>query len=163
MSAPSFRENRRRYDAIVKEMELLNDSYVLVGFQEGQVTKVQTKGGRKKEAGHSMAQIAAENEFGTSRIPARPFMSTSFDENRARINKAVQGEYGKIVDGTSSVRRSLSLIGLFMADLVQKKIRDIHYPPNSPKTIARKGSSKPLIDFGQMVQSVRHKVVIRGS
>jgi hypothetical protein len=156
----SFRDNRSQYDEILKEVELLNGSFVLVGFQEGVVTKAQSKGGRRKEAGKSMAQIAAENEFGTDRIPARPFMTTSFDENRARINRAIQGEYAKILDGTSTVRRSLNLIGQFMTGLIQKKIRDIHYPPNSPRTIAAKGSSKPLIDFGQMVQSVRHKVVL---
>jgi hypothetical protein len=44
---------------------------------------------------------------------------------------------------------------------VQKKIRQITIPPNSPRTIAEKKSSKPLIDFGQMVQSVTFKVNLK--
>ena len=107
-----------------------------------------------------MPEIAAANEFGTETIPARPFMSTSFDENRQRIYNLTQREYGRILDGKTNVAKSLGIIGLFMVGLIQKKIRAIQFPPNSPRTIAIKKSSKPLIDFGQMIQSVREKVVI---
>lgn len=146
---------------IQRQVALLDGSHVKIGFQEGTVTKMQVKGQRKKAAGLSMAQIAAENEFGTNRIPARPFMSTSFDENKALINKAIQGEYNKILGGKSTTERSLGLMGQLLTKLIVQKIRAIVYPPNSPITIAIKKSSKPLIDFGQMVQSVRYKVVLK--
>lgn len=158
--ASIFSDARKDYDRTVKLMEQFENSYVLIGFQEGSVTKSQVKGKRRKEANKSMPQIAAENEFGTKNTPARPFMSTSFDENRDMINQAILGEYDKIIEGTSTIRKSLNALGLFGVDLVQAKIRAIHQPPNSPRTIAAKKSSKPLIDFGQMIQSVRHKVVI---
>lgn len=157
----SFTDNRSRYDARINEIESLARSYVLIGFQEGELTHSQSKNGRLKKPGQSMAQIAVENEFGTDTIPARPFMSTSFQENHMRLVRAIRGEYEKILDGTSTIQRSLNLLGLFGVDIVQAKIRQIHIPPNSPATIARKKSSKPLIDFGQMIQSVRHKVIIR--
>jgi len=156
----SYSDYRKEYDKKFAQIEQLANSYVIVGFQEGTVTKSQVKGNRRKQAGKSMPQIAAENEFGTSVIPARPFMRTSFDENQERINKVIRTEYDKIIDGDSTIRKSLNLIGLYMTDLIQTKIRAIRYPPNSPATIAAKKSSKPLIDFGQMIQSVRHKVVI---
>lgn len=146
--------------AIEKQLELMSKSYVLVGFQQGGVTRSETKGKRTKQAGLSMPEIAAQNEFGTNEIPARPFMRTSFDENIQKINKAIQNEYEKIIDGKSTVKKSLTLIGLFMENLIKMKIRAIQTPPNSPKTIALKKSSKPLIDFGQMIQSVHSKVVI---
>jgi hypothetical protein len=87
-------------------------------------------------------------------------MRTSFDENIKKINDIISGEYDKIIDGESTVKRSLNLIGLFGVSIVQQKIRSIRTPPNSPTTIAIKKSSKPLIDFGQMVQSVSYKVVV---
>lgn len=145
---------------IIREVNNLSKAYVLIGFQEGEVTKAQTKDNRTKPAGLSMPQIAAENEYGTRNIPARPFMATSFDENRAAINQAIQAEYNKILEGKSTTKKSLGLIGIFMVKLIQQKIRAINFPPNSPRTIAIKKSSKPLIDFGQMIQSVREKVVI---
>ena len=156
----SFKDYAKKYEQRITELEKLANSYVLIGFQEGSVTKSQVKGNRRKEAGKSMHQIAAENEFGTKTTPARPFMRTSFDENRQTIANAIDGEYDKILDGTSTVKKSLNLIGLLGVDLVQQKIRAIHFPPNSPRTIAIKKSSKRLIDFGQMIQSFRHKVVI---
>jgi hypothetical protein len=156
----NIKDNRKKYDEKLQEIEQLAGSFVLVGFQEGSITKSQTKGNRAKKPGLSMPQIAAQNEFGTKEIPARPFLRPAIDENIRRINQAILGEYDKIMDGTSTVKRSLNLIGLFGVDLVQTKIRSIYTPPNSAKTIVLKRSSKPLIDFGQMIQSVRHKVVI---
>lgn len=85
------------FEEIQRQIALLDGSYVKVGFQEGTVTKAQVKGQWKQTAGLSIPQIAAENEFGTKTIPARPFMSTSFDENKALINKAIQGEYNMII------------------------------------------------------------------
>ena len=130
------------YQAIESQLKLLGKSYVLVGFQEGSVTKNQTKGDRTKKAGQSMPEIAAANEFGKGNIPARPFMSTSFDENKTQINQAIQSEYIKITKGKSTVKKSLGLLGQFMVSLIQRKIRAIYFPPNSPRTIAIKKSSK---------------------
>jgi len=149
------------FEEIQRQMALLDGSHVKVGFQEGTITKPQVKGQRRKPAGLSLPQIAAENEFGTQIIPARPFMSTSFDENKALINRAIQGEYKKIAGGNGTTERSLGLIGQLMTKLIMQKIRAIVSPPNSPRTIAIKKSSKPLIDFGQMIQSVRYKVVLK--
>jgi len=157
----SFKDNRKEFDKRIALLEQLGNSYVLIGFQTGEVTYSQVKNNIRKKPGMVMAQIAAANEFGTNHIPARPFMRTSFDENRQRINNIIANEYDKILAGTSTIKRSLDLIGLFGTDLIQQKIRAIYVPPNAPSTIARKKSSKPLIDFGQMIQSVRHKTVIQ--
>lgn len=146
---------------IQKELALIEKSYVLVGFQAGTTTKTQQKGTRTKKSGLSMPEIAYINEYGTKTIPARPFMSTSFDENREKINNFIQTNFDKILIGETTVSKSLGLLGIAMVGLIQKKIREIRSPPNSPRTIKIKGSSKPLIDFGQMIQSVREKVVIR--
>lgn len=149
------------FEDIVSEIQKMNGSYVKIGFLQGEKTKAQTKGKRKKEAGQSLVQIAAQNEFGTDKIPARPFMRTSYDENKDKINRIIASEYNKIVEGQSTVFRSLSALGLYVENLIRVKIRSIQYPPNSPVTIALKGSSKPLIDFGQMIAGVHHQVVIK--
>jgi len=155
-----FEEDRKQFDQMIKNIEQFENSYVLIGFQEGSVTKSQVKGNRRKEPGKSMAQIASDNEYGTRSVPQRSFMRTSFDENRDLLVRVINAEYDKVVQGTSTVKKSLNAIGLLGVDLVQQKIRSIYVPPNSARTIAIKKSSKPLIDFGQMIQSVRHKVVM---
>lgn len=156
-----FIENDLGWLGILNELGKAESAYVKVGFQVGSQTKNQRKGARKKKGGQSMPEIAAQNEYGTRIIPARPFMSTAVDANRGQINDYIKKQYGRILDGKSTVNKSLGLIGQLMTGLIQKRIRFITYPPNAPSTIARKGSSKPLIDFGQMIQSVRYVVVDR--
>jgi len=157
----AVRDTDLGWNEIQEQLEYAAKSYVLVGFQEGSKTKVQIKGDRTKEGGLSMPEIAASNEFGTKTIPARPFMSTAFDDNRLKIYNFIQSEYDKVLLGKQTTEKALGRIGISMVGLVQKKIRQIIYPPNAPSTIKAKGSSKPLIDFGQMIQSVREKVVLK--
>jgi hypothetical protein len=161
MAKITIKDDRKKFDSIIKEVELANNSFVSVGFQDDVMTHAQNKQGRKKKAGLSIAQIAAQNEYGTEHIPARSFMRTSFDENFTKINKLISLEYNKIVKGESTTKKSLGLIGLYMNKLIVNKIRSIYYPPNAPSTIKEKKSSKPLIDFGQMVASVTSKVHLR--
>jgi hypothetical protein len=52
----------------------------------------------------------------------------------------------------------MKLIGMRVVGDIQDRISDGIPPPNSPITIARKGSSKPLIDSGQLRQSISFEV-----
>lgn len=149
------------FNDILAETEKLAKSYVIVGYPASVKTKTQSKGDRTKKGGMSMAEIAAANEYGTKTIPARPFFRTALDENRDQINRVIEGEYNKIIEGKRKVQFSLNAIGVYVTQLIQKKIRMIHFPPNSQRTIKIKKSSKPLIDFGQMISSIQHKVVIQ--
>ena len=50
-------------------------------------------------------------------------------------------------------------LGLRIQRDVQRTIRNLSDPPNSPITIHNKKSSNPLIDTGRLRQSVTYKVV----
>ena len=56
--------------------------------------------------------------------------------------------------GRASFSQFLNAAGVFMVDGVKKSISGDAWTPNSPVTIALKGSSKPLIDTGVMLNSV---------
>ena len=146
------------FNAILEEIERAGRKQVLIGIQEGAKTQAQSKNGRTQEAGVTIAQYAAYNEFGTDQIPERSFMRSTFDEKIDDIESLVIDQLGLVVDRAISVDAAYNRIGLMVAGMVQQKIRQIRTPPNSPITIARKGSSKPLIDFGQMIAAVRHVV-----
>lgn len=143
-----------------REIDRMAKSYVVIGFQEGTVTKAQTKGQRTQKAGLNIPQIAAENEFGTSRIPSRSFMRTAFDENIRKIDQAIAQQYRRVTEGQTTVKKALEELGVLMEKFITEKILSIYSPPNSPTTIAIKKSSKPLIDFGQMISSIASKVFI---
>jgi HK97 gp10 family phage protein len=149
------------YDAILQEIEELSKTSLLVGIQEKAKTLSQSKNGRQQTPGLSVAEYAAKNEFGTNKIPERSFIRTAFDENIGQIENIAADQYGKIIDGDIAIRQGLGIIGQVITALIQRKIQEIRFPPNSPATIAMKGSSKPLIDFGQMVKSVTYAIRTR--
>jgi hypothetical protein len=105
-------------------------------------------------------EYAMYNEFGTRSIPARPFMQTTFDNNKAEIDKFVDFLGQQIVDGKNTVDRVLRILGETYQLKIQQTIRDAKNwaVPNDPKTIEMKGSSSPLIDEGRMIGAVRYEI-----
>lgn len=131
---------------------------ILIGVQEGSTTHLQVKRARKQAAGESIAQYAAENEFGTSKIPQRSFMRSTFDEKINEIEKIVFQQFGLAIDDKITIQQAYDRIGLAVTGMIQEKIVSLRSPPNARRTIELKGSSNPLIDFGQMLASIRHVV-----
>jgi hypothetical protein len=118
--------------------------------------------GSETYEGTSVIDIGMYNEFGTSRgIPARPFMSRTYDE---QVNNAVtfaKHLAGGVIDRKISVTKALTDLGMWYQSEVQKTIRNAKTwaIPNAPGTIKAKGSSSPLIDTGRMVGAVRYEIV----
>lgn len=151
---------------IKKELKLLNKSYTRVGIQGKEGKEKHSVKGKNKKKGATIAEIALYNEYGTPNakhpIPARPFMRTSFEENKKRIKKIKSSQYAKILAGRQTVRGALRLLGEFMVGKVKLKITAIKSPPNAAWTIESKGSSNPLIDTARMRNSVTHIEVLQG-
>ena len=57
-----------------------------------------------------------------------------------------------------SPSRALNLIGMKGQALMRQRIVDIDTPPNAPATIAKKGSSSPLQDTGEMLREIDYRV-----
>lgn len=135
-----------------------------------------TGGGAKKA---SIAEVAGYNEFGTKKtktfgpmitlttvgIPPRPFMRTAFDRHQAKYEKALQAGAKRIVEGKDTPEGVLTKVGLKAKN---DQIRSITSAktwatPNRPSTIAKKGSSSPLIDTGTMRNAITFQVRKIGS
>lgn len=108
--------------------------------------------------GSDVITRARANEFGTVNIPARPFLGTAFEEHEDELLGTMEKVLAAMASGKISVRRGLSIIGLKSQAIVRKRIVEIDSPPNAPATIARKGSSNPLVDTSQMVREVDYRV-----
>jgi len=79
------------------------------------------------------------------------------EENEAQIEDDLRKcgeEYTRGRDG----KLMLTRFGLRYVGLIQQRISSGIAPPNSPVTVARKGSATPLIDTGQLRSSIRSKV-----
>jgi len=105
-----------------------------------------------------VAEIAAFNEFGTSSIPERPFFRQGLDNNKQAINEFVDKEHEQVLTGNRSVSEALNRIGLFVQSKIQDSIRNGDFAPLHPATKAAKGSTRPLIDTAQMLNSVTYVV-----
>ncbi len=102
------------------------------------------------------SDVAIWQEFGTSSIPARPFMRRAADQNREAIADAIEDRFGRILDGRLKGLDALRELGAMFVRFVRDQI--LRSPswavPNAPGTIAQKGASHPLIDEGEMLSNV---------
>ena len=110
--------------------------------------------------GDEVVDYAIYNEFGTSRMPARPFMQTTYNTHMPKVLKFVEYLTGQIIDGKTTPDHVLRTVGEKYQAAIQMTIRDAKTwaVPNDPYTVQRKGSSSPLIDTGRMLASVRYEV-----
>lgn len=116
----------------------------------------------RDEHGTPVASKAVFNEFGTAHIPPRPFMRpTVAEKGKAWMTQLGDGAKA-ILRGETTAHDVLERVALTAAGDVAVKISEVNSPPLSPKTVARKGSKKPLVETGQMIQSVTGVVVKRG-
>lgn len=109
------------------------------------------------DTGRDLVMIGAVLEYGTESIPPRPWLRTSAARYGRDWGRAWRSVVRAALDAESVVG-PLRLVALGMQGDVQATIVDGPWFPNSPKTIRRKGSDRPLIDSGQMRQSVRAQV-----
>ena len=117
--------------------------------------KVGFLGGATYPDGTSVAQVAFWNEFGTTRIPPRPFFRTMIG-NESPGWAVMMGKAAKHYDYNGPT--VLQFMGVKISEQLQQSIAGWQVPPNSPVTVALKGFNKPLIDTGQMQSSVDFEV-----
>jgi len=117
--------------------------------------------GNEQVEGTSVVDYATYNEFGTSRIPARPFMQRTADEGKEEITRFTEHLVGQMIDGKIDDTTVLKNLGEKYTSMVKKTIRDAKNwaVPNDPATIKAKGSSSPLIDTGRMIGAVSYEIL----
>lgn len=91
------------------------------------------------------------------KIPERSFLRNGHDENKDRVIEQTERALGQVLIGQMSVDDMLDLYGQQMATAIKKYARDLKLPPNHPYTKEQKGSSNPLVDTGNMIESITWK------
>ena len=114
----------------------------------------------------TVGAVAGFMEFGTSSIPARPFVRQMADSKRQEIGRITEIEMRALGrgDGRRRARASAKRIGALQARLLRTTIREASQwaAPLDESTIRAKGSSRPLIDTGTLVNSVSFRVEKNG-
>lgn len=139
----------------------LDGVMVKVGVQAKDKAVRRGKGGSIRNTDQPLAVIAAIHEFGLGDMPQRSFLRSAYDENLPVIDKMIQRVANGAVFGLGT-NAALNQLGNVVQGMVQRKIVDGPFVPNSPATIKRKKSSKPLIDTGHLRQSIRYVIERKG-
>ena len=105
--------------------------------------------------GTPVASVAADNEYGDSTRPARPF----FRQMIASESPTWPDKMGKLAVATGlDGPRVLAMMGEDIKGALQQSINDFTTPALAPYTVAKKGLAKPLIETSHMLNSVTYKV-----
>lgn len=115
------------------------------------------------DGGMSVIDVAVIHEFGAEEvgIPRRSFIRDWQDDHAEEHARLIASEARAVVAGKLGADEALRRIGLRFQGEVQKRIAEGIDPPLAQRTINRKGSSKPLIDTGQLRASITNEVTVK--
>lgn len=124
--------------------------------------------------GTPVASVAIVQEFGSAvhRIPARPFIRTTFAEQKGNWANLLLSSAKQVEAGSLGAQQVLEGVGLQAAGDIRKKITQIWHPPLAESTVearaARTASgkvtpslTKPLVDTGHMLATCTSEVAHR--
>lgn len=160
------------YADLLKNLSYLNEAKVKVGFPEGAAVGKSTRSGSGQKPYSDIsevARVAIWNEFGVPnksgrgwKIPPRPFFRNALDTSKKTLPVFQDRILDAVRRGKMTGVQALDALGIFMSDKIKASIRATTTPPNAPRTIAEKGSSHPLIDTGQLINSVTYAKIKGG-
>lgn len=148
--------------------KLANKPYVKVGYpaenSETSAPKKMNLDGDNKgfaSAALNLIDVVIWMEFGTRAVPERSWIRSTHDEIKDEMREFISELVGKIHDGSMTVERALDLIALKAIAAMKDKIRKGIDPALALSTIAKKGSSTPLIDTGQLLNGMTFKRIMK--
>jgi len=149
-----FKDTDKGLEALKLRIGKAAAARLSVGVHEAEAS--QTEDGET-----TVLEVATINEFGgeDGNPPRRSFLADWADENSDEHKELLRRSAAAVVKGKiPSTEIAFERLGLrFVGDIQKRMIAGIE-PENAASTIARKGSSTPLIDDGQLISSVTHQV-----
>lgn len=162
----SVRVADRGSSALAAALRALAGSRVRVGVLADAPKKTGTrtgKSGRQIQQAATLAEVAAAHEFGTDQIPQRSFIRATVDLKAAEITALQEKLAAQVAEGKITPEVALERFGVTVQGMIQARIAEGIGPALAPETIRRKGSSKPLVDTGQLRSSITYQVTPGGS
>lgn len=111
------------------------------------------------------AAKGAFNEFGTSTIPSRPWLSVAADTSTGSAGSLAAQVLGQVADRKVTAAKALDSIGRFLKARTRGVIesRQVEGPPLAASTVARKGHDDKLIDTGAMLDAIDYEISKNGA
>jgi hypothetical protein len=142
---------------IRKVLDDLKETTVTFGYQ-----------GPSGEAHHpgtenaSVAQVAAWQEFGTSKAPARPLGRVTMERAKGAFESATSKAIADVIDGRATTAEdAATALGVLAVQELRKTIDTSREwaEENRPSTIQRKGHDQPLVgEFGKLYEAASYAI-----
>ena len=91
-------------------------------------------------------------------IPERGFLRNGFDECHKEVINKTMRFLPMVLDGNMSGEILCGFAGLELSIKIKEYSRELSNPANHPFTVARKGSANPLVNTGNMINSISYEV-----
>ena len=111
----------------------------------------------RRVRGNTIAVVAAAHEFGTRTVPQRSFIGRTMDTQGPELQRTQEAVIDRVIDGVDP-DQAANVLGLKAASMIRDTIRAGIPPALARSTIAAKGSTLPLVDTGQLLNSITHEV-----
>ena len=147
------RNDNSLFVAYERNLQQFKDSVVKAGI-------LAKDGSNNHSEGITVFQIGMIHEFGApeKNIPRRSFIRVPIENNIKDITKLIENNHKLVSENSMSAKVALDRIGLKAQNTIKKSFRDNDWKANSRATVKRKGSSRPLIDTGQLIGSISYIV-----
>lgn len=95
-----------------------------------------------------------------TRIPARPFIRTAFEQNKRKYQRYVKVGIDEIVYDGKTGKQLLTKLGKLGVSDLRASIKNWTKPGNAPLTIDnKKGANNPLVDTGGLIKKATYMIV----
>lgn len=116
--------------------------------------------GGTHSSGVDMATLLLIHELGTPTIPARAPVASTFRDRADELSQILGKLADLVITDKITVDDALNRLGLWGSTAVKNTIVSTDLPPPlKASTVERKGSSKPLVDTGQLLNAITWQVV----
>lgn len=147
---------KNMFEAYTINTQKFLDSTVKVGIPAGS-----KESSDNYPDGTPLLVIAATHEYGSHirNIPQRSFLRVPMIKDKEKINKMIFSRYKAVGDNTLTAEKGLNQIGSLGVSISKSSFRNNNWAANKPATIkAKKGKDTPLINTGQLRQSITYQV-----
>jgi hypothetical protein len=152
---------------VQRKMSELNGALVRVGVLEEGHTKmvavVQEFGISIGVTGKMRKYLASQGLYLKKttqhiKIPERSYIRAGWDENEKEILDKIDQLVKEAIEGGVSVDAVLEGAGQETQDRIRDYARDLKNPENHPFTVKQKNSSNPLVNTGNLIQSIIYEI-----
>lgn len=156
-------ETLTEWQKLLARANEIDQYHVRVGVLSSRGGAQPAAGTEKVTQSITLAELAAIHEFGSPKagIPERSFIrSTLMRRVRNELVDLCAKLAKQIISQGFDVKRAYGLLGSWASAEVKKTITTTDIPPPlNAQTIRQKGSSRPLVDTGQLLNSITYEIV----